>query len=184
MKEELVFLHSFWIKYPEADVIPQFNAIRKKRGDEASSRIMFYIRFLFDPEHEYLFDLPKENREALLIDYCKMKKTDLTSQFTKEAMDYYSQEFMSKPKRAFASIGRKIEEADKALDQGTIYAPSDIAIYVGALKSLKELKREYDSAKAEFLSDIKTSTKNMYGKKDTPVGRADDGSLFSKFKKG
>lgn len=159
-------------------MIPEFKALRNKRGDEASSRILWYIRFLYDPEHEYLANLPTAKRDELLIDYCHIKKSDLKTALFDGAVNYYKEYWMSEPKQAFNEIRAKIREAREALKGGTIYAPSDIKIYSEALKALKELKREYDAAESEFKSDVKSQITTFYGKKDQFIGGADDKSLF------
>ncbi len=148
-------MQTFWETFPDCDAIPEFKALRAKRGDEASSRIMWYIRFVHDPEHEYVSKLPRKDRESLLVDYCNIKKKDLDSALFKSAETWYQSNYMSKAKRAFVMISTKLEQAEEVIRNGNIYAPEDIALWVNATKALKEFKIEYESAEATFNSETK-----------------------------
>ncbi|HEY3525791.1 MAG TPA: hypothetical protein VGK47_06320, partial [Nitrososphaeraceae archaeon] len=75
MSFEISDIASFWDYYPDSDVIPEFKALRNKRGDTISSFLMWYLRFNYDPEHEYVQKLPKKEREELLQKYFKLKKS-------------------------------------------------------------------------------------------------------------
>ncbi len=178
MAEEKIFLQTFWDLYPDADAIPPFKALRNKRGDEASSRLMFYIRFLHDPEHEYIQMLPRVGREELLKEYCSIKKTDLSSALFKAAEEWYQFNYMSKPKQALAVIGNKVEDAGKAIERGAIYAHTDIVEHVAAIKAFKELAMEYESAKAVVTQEIKsTRIAKQFGKNEI-VRPVDTGEIY------
>lgn len=175
---EKVFLHRFWEEYPDADAIPAFKALRNKRGDEASSRIMWYIRFLNDPLHEYVGSLPREDRDKLLIEYCQIKKADLNSPLFKAAVAWYVNEYMSETRKAFAALQEKIFQSEVAIRTGVIYSPDDIDTYNRAIKSLKELKREFDSSRHDLNEEKKESrAAKMFGQ-DQFVSPADEGTLF------
>lgn len=167
----------FWNYFPDADCIPEFKAVRNKKGDERSSEIMWYIRFLVDPEHEYVHKLPKANREELLKDYFKIKKADLTSTLFKNAEAWYSEYYMSRVKRSLALLYRKAEEAEKVLREGEMYSPEDIKKFTDALKALKEFRQELEIAEREFKSGIAKRAVKAFGK-DQQINGAEDGSLW------
>lgn len=175
---EKVFLHRFWEEHPDADVIPAFNALRKKRGDEASSRIMWYIRFLNDPLHEYIGSLPRADREKLLVDYCEIKKGDLTSPLFKAAEEFYKNDFMTEVRQVYDAIHEKVLQAKNAIRAGVIYAPEDIDTQVRALKAFKEFAREFEDARMALNAERKTSKLSKAFGKDEFIGPADSGTLF------
>lgn len=168
---------SFFDFFPEADVIPEFKALRNKRDDTIASHLLWYIRFLHDPEHEYVHRLPKANREELLKGYFKIKKTDLSSALFKAAEAWYSEHYMSRVKRSLALLHRKAEEAEKVLREGEMYSPEDIKKFTDALKALKEFRQELEIAEREFKSGIAKRAVKAFGK-DQQINGAEDGSLW------
>lgn len=176
--EDKIWLHRFFDEYPDAMVIPAFKALYTKRGAEAASKVMWYIRFLHDPEHEYISKLPRKDREELLKEYCGMKKQDLTSATFLEAEKWYTDNFMSKAKQVFMVYGEKLEQAREAIKTGVIYAPTDIGVFKDSLKDLKEFAALYDDVGHTMSQEIKASkTGKMFGK-DEMVRPADNGGLF------
>lgn len=167
----------FWDYYPDSNLIPEFKALRNKRDDTISSNIMWYIRFNVDPEHEYVHKLPKANREELLKEFFKIKKSDLSSALFKAAEAWYTEHYMSRVKRSLALLHRKAEEAEKVLREGEMYSPEDIKKFTDALKALKEFRQELEIAEREFKSGIAKRAVKAFGK-DQQINGAEDGSLW------
>ncbi len=178
--EDKIFLHQFWIRHPDADAIPPFKALRTKRGDEASSRLMWYLTFLNDPEHEYVHKLPRKDRDELLKDYCEIKKGDLSSQLFKDADSWFQTNWLSAVKQTYAAFGDKIFDARNAIKTGVIFAPEDIETYKNALLSFKALVSEYEIAKNQFNSEVKSATTNKLFGTNKQVNPAADGSMFKR----
>lgn len=175
--DDKLFIHQWWEYYPDCDVIPEFKALRNKRGDEASSRLLWYLRFMYDPEHEYISKLPRQGREELLVDYCGIKKSDKDSKLFQAAEKWYVENYMSKAKRVVRGMWDKMEEAEEVVRKSIIYAPGDIEAYDKDTKALLSLRRTLENAEAVMKSEIKQGTSKIYGK-DIIVGAADDGSLY------
>lgn len=179
MAEAGTWLDNFWTIYPDADIVKEFKALRNKRGDIPSSRMMWYIRLAIDPEHEYANILPKKEREALLVDYCQVKPKDLESALFKDAMLWYRTKWISKVKRVFIMIGEKLEQAELAIEMSEINTPEDIKINDEALTALANFKRHYEEFGMLFAQEKKTAVGAKYhGSNNTPVGPADSGGLF------
>lgn len=173
------WLDQFWEIYPDADIIPAFKALRNKRGDQISSRLMWYIRLMMDPEHEYATILPKKEREALLIPYCQVKPKDFETALYKDALVWYRTKWISKVKRVFIMIGEKLEQAELAIEMSEINTPEDIKINDEALSALANFKRHYEEFGMLFTQEKKTAVGAKYhGSGDTPIGPADSGGLF------
>lgn len=177
--ETATWLDRFWEIYPDADAIKEFKALRNKRGDQISSRLMWYIRLMMDPEHEYVNILPKKERETLLLEYCQVKPKDLETSLYKDALSWYRTKWISKVKRVFIMIGEKLEQAELAIEFSEINTPEDIKINDEALTALANFKRHYEEFGGLFAQEKKASVGAKYhGSGDTPVGPADSGGLF------
>lgn len=176
--EDKIFLHRFWEVYPDTLTIPEFAALKSKRGDAASSKIMWYIKFLNDPEHEYVGKLPRKDRDTLLVDYCGIKKSDLSSALFKAAEKWYVEKYMSAVKRVFMALKDKAEQMETMLLADVIYSPEDIPKYVIAMKALKEFKIEYDQTEQLFNSEVKSKVAKVFGTGEY-IKPADNDPLFS-----
>lgn len=174
------WLDKFWEIYLDAAIIPPFKALKNKRGDQVSSRLMWYLRFLIDPEHEYINTLPKKERETLLIDYCEVKPKDLETVLFKEAAAWYRTKWISKVKRVYIMIGEKLEQAELAIEMSEINTPEDIKINDEALTALSNFKKHYEEFGMLFTQERKAAVGAKYhGSNETPIGPADSGGLFS-----
>lgn len=177
MSEDKIFLHRFWDYYPDARVIPPFAALLKK-GEESSSRIMWFLHFLHDPTHEFIAKLPYTDRQKLLFDFCEIKPKDTSSALYKAAEEWYTKEYLSKEKKNLKFFAEKVEQAGVAVRDAQIFAPTDIEDLTRGLKAYREIAEEYRKSQEETQKEVREErTGRLFGKDDT-VGAADDGSLY------
>lgn len=189
---------NFWAEYPDAQVIEPFIKLRNKRGDEISSNLMWYIRLLNDPEHEYISKIPnirevvvqnhrdveqgievkkdkKSQREKILADYFGVKNTDTSSTLFKDAAQWYVEYWMPPTKRMLNSLQNRLFEAAKVADEFRVHTMEDIITSADAVEAYQNFKRLYDEAVANFNEDKKKKVVG-FGKKQ--VSAAMSGELF------
>ena len=187
-----MLFNDFWTEYPDAGLIEQFAKLRSKRGDETSSHLMWYIKLLHDPEHEYISKIPnvkelaaqnaegqkvdkKSQREKILYNYFGLKSTDLSSTLFKEASQWYVDYYMPVSKRVLNIIQQRLFEAEHVLRGFTINTTADISTFVDHTEDYNKFKKLLDDAQANFNEDKKRKLKGFGGKQ---VSAFMDGSLF------
>lgn len=171
-------LPNFWEKYPDAIAVEDFAFLKNKCGDDKSSRIMWYIRLMNDPEHEYISRYPKAEREEIAIKITGFKKSDMKLEGYKRAEKWYVDRWLSPAAVGKVIIGDKIHEANDALQSKHIDSVEAIGEYTSGIKAYKILKTEYDEF-CEMFKQQRTNRVRLFGKEDA-AGDAADGSLFKR----
>jgi hypothetical protein len=169
----------FWDQFPDAGLIPEFEALRNKRK-EKSSDLMWYIRLRWDPSHEFLRVIKPEDRDAVLKKRFGVAKADLDSALFVAADKHYQYHYLSDAHRMYRIINEKILMIDDMLGQHFVASPREVPEILDAIKSRMELAKRLDEARQsmEAINSQKREERTkMFGKRED-VRPADAGDLF------
>lgn len=173
-------LGDFWQQYPDAGLVPEFAALREKRADR-SSELMWYIKLMHDPSHEFMRHIPAAEREPMLKKALRVVKSDTETAFFKAAEEAMRTRFCSPAHRQVSLLREKLHSADRVLTEAEMFHPNDIKEILGAMQARGQMVKEYEDAVRAMAAHngvAKAEREKLYGGKGEEVRPSEDGSMF------
>lgn len=167
---------SFWETYPDAEVIGIFRELKRKRGPEKSSDMLWVIHCMMDPENQFMQHLPPKERVEELKKYYNVTDRDISSELFKSSVAWYKKNWISPTRRYLNSLREKIYQGQEYIESFSINSPDDIMMLSELQKAFGVFKKEHDEAENSFKAEGPTR-KKLGGE---PISAADDGSIFDK----
>lgn len=163
--EDKSALPDFFEAHPEAIAIEAFRNLKEKK--ENASQILYYIKFMVDPQFDHLRVLRPEDRTEELKKWLGIGEKDLFNSkgemfaIIAKAEKWFKENWLDPTARLFAAHTEKVHQCTKIVEDYEIDSPTAMTEYKGIIDTFHTIKTTHDKSKGMF--EVERGQKEKHG---------------------
>ena len=162
---------NFWEKNPEMNQLSALKDLKEKYDEEHSSKIMWVINAVENPDSQ-LYNLPKKEKLKELQKHFDIKDIDFKDLVIKNAVAIFKKVFLEKEEYVFSVVSDKVDDIMDYMSQFSVETLDEFKAMSDLMAKYNDIMEAYE--KAEKRLKMKRDKKRGSGE----LGASETGELW------